>query len=411
MSLTMHIYNNENSEGFDVSEIVHSIEYTTSILGQAGKLTFTLEKDPNNILKIGVGSLVKFWHSDSNTEEEKPIFMGNIFTIGTTEKNDYRVVAYDQLRYLQNHNNLVIPDYEDELVYYFTLICEQEGLKPEQWKVGNWVKYIGTHTPIAGNNFVDCSNFDILQYCMNEYSLHCNLRIKTENITPEFMASGGKILRKDLYVPKFYLKDNFGVLELREVLTDFIYDDYGNEKKEFLVIGDESLLTSYNYEVDIDKDTSNEFFFMYNQKKDGANESTETNKLVNEKSLLVSFQAGVPIKGTNTKLDGQTIGNDTIPKWGRLRRFVTLNTSKINSEVKLYMEQLVSIYNQPTRKMKINAIGLDGVDAGSSFVLKLDKLGINYSTYVISATHRYDADHHTMELDVNSNPASVGGLE
>ena len=409
MSLTMHIYNNENSEGFDVSEIVHGIEYTTSILGQAGKLTFTLEKDPNNILKIGVGSLVKFWHSDNNTEKEKPIFMGNIFTIGTTERNDYRVVAYDQLRYLQNHNNFVIPHNEHDLKYYFGLICEQENFT--YWKIGNWIKYVDKSVKIAGNNFVDYSDFDILQYCMNEYALHCYLRIKTENITPDYIMSGIGKIKRTFYTPKFYLKDNFGVLELREILTDFIYDDYGNEKKEFLVIGDESLLTSYDYEIDIDKDTSNEFYFMYNKKDDNSNESTETNKQVNEKSLLVSFQAGVPISGTNTKLDGQTIGNNTIPKWGKLRKFVTLSTSKISSEVRLYMEQLVSIYNQPTRKMRINAIGLDGVVAGSSFVLKLDKLGINYSTYVISATHRYDADHHTMELEVNANPASVGGLE
>ena len=43
MSLKMHVYD-RNGEGYDISEIVHSIEYTTSILGQPGKLSFIVDR-------------------------------------------------------------------------------------------------------------------------------------------------------------------------------------------------------------------------------------------------------------------------------------------------------------------------------------------------------------------------------
>jgi len=403
MSLTMHIYSqrDESSEGFDVSEIVHNIEYTTSILGQAGKLTFTLEKDPNEILQVGVGSLVKFWHSDSDNEPEKPIFMGNVFTIGTDRTEAYRVVAYDQTRYLQNHENLFIKDGENDLQFYFDMICKQYNFVNP--KIVNWDKYIQVTKKISGNNFIDVSAFEILQYCMDDFSIGNKLKINSQNFNLISGEIEGKKIKQSYFVPKFYLRDNFGTIELREIFTDLIYEDDGTEKKDFLVIGDESLLTNYEYEVDIDRNTFNEFYFMYNENTKELDENT--NKQVQKKSMVLALQSGTPISGTNTTLDGQTIGEDTIPKWGKLRKIVTINDSTLSQNARYYIRELVQLLNQPTRTLKLSALGYDGLYAGGSFIFTLSKLNINYPVYVISATHKYNGDNHTMELEINSNPS------
>ena len=405
MSLTMHIYNKKGAsyEGFDVSEIVHDIEYTTSILGQAGKLSFIVEKDPNEILQIGVGSLVKFWHSDNENEPEKPIFMGNVFTIGTDRTEAYRIVAYDQTRYLQNHENYVIGDFENDLQYYFHAICDEYFPNSENPpKIVNWDKYIKVMAKIRGENFVDVSAFDILQFCMDDFAISNVLKINSTNFNMVAGEVNGKTIKQTNFHPKFYIRDNFGTLELREIFTDFIYDDNGDERKEFLVIGDESLLTDYQYEIDIDKDTYNEFYIMCNEKKTNST-SSDTNKQ-NNKTLILALQAGTLISGTNTTLDGKTIGENTIPDWGILRKIVTMNDSEIKGDAINYIKELVELYNQPTRSLKLSALGLDGVFAGSSFIFSLNKLKIKYPVYVISATHYYNGDSHKMDLQINSNP-------
>lgn len=402
MSLTMHIYNKKGAsyEGFDVSEIVHDIEYTTSILGQAGKLSFILEKDPNEILQIGVGSLVKFWHGDEG-QAEKPIFMGNIFTVGTDRTEAYRVVAYDQTRYLQNHENLLVADFENDLQYYFNKICAQYNFTSS--KIVNWDKHIVARAKVRGNNFVDVSAFDILQFCMDDFAISNTLKINAKNFDIVVNQSNGQLIKQTNFHPRFYIRDNFGTLELREIFTDFVYDDNGMERKDFLVIGDESLLTDYQYEIDIDKDTFNEFYIMYNEKKTKSS-SSDTNKQ-NNKTLILALQAGVPISGTNTSLDGKTIGENTIPDWGILRKIVTLNDSELKGNATSYIQELVKLYNQPTKKLKLSALGLDGVFAGSSFIFSLNKLKIKYPVYVISATHYYNGDTHKMDLEINSNPS------
>lgn len=401
MSLCMHIYTSgkEISQGYDVSEIVHDIEYTTSILGQAGKLTFTLEKDPNpnSEFQFNVGSLVKFWHGEKNNLKE--VFKGFVFSVGTDRTEAYRVVAYDQTRYLQNHNDISIPDYENDLIYYFDTICNYEKITEK--RIANWKKFIIERAKIRKENFVDTSSYDILLYCMNNYAINNVMKFPSKNyklIIPKGSFSFGE------FQPKFYIRDNFGTVELREIFTDFLYNDDGTEKQDFLIIGDESLLTDYNFEIDIDKDTYNEFYLKFNKNKTSSNQSTPTNEQVDEKQDFIALQAGTVIKNTGTILDGQIIGEDTIPKWGKLRKIVTLKGTMKDPDANMYVNSLIKHYNQPTKSLKLSALGYDGIYAGSSFIFSLKKLKINYPLYVISATHYYNGDSHKMDLEVNTNP-------
>ena len=52
--------------------------------------------------------------------------------------------------------------------------------------------------------------------------------------------------------------------------------------------------------------------------------------------------------------------------------------------------------------MKIEALGFNGINAGDGFVFRLNKLGIENMVYVLSATHHYNADIHTMTLEVST---------
>lgn len=410
MSFTMHIYNDNNttiseyykagynSVGFDVSEIVHDIDYTTSILGQAGKLTFTLEKDPNDEFQFGVGSLVKFWHSDNENEPEKPVFMGNVFSIGMDKNESCRVVAYDQTRYLQNHEDYVInSDDMKNMEDVFQEICKTYGFKyGYQYTKPDAKNYILTYRSyLEDQHFVDVSAFDILNYCMNFSSKN-----NSTYVNPELF----KDFNDDQIGQYYYLRDDFGTIKIHEILCDFLFDEDGNSRKDFLIIGDESLLTDFKYDIDIDKETYNEFFFRTTKEKTKSNSSADSSKNVDEKELIMAIQAGAEISNSGTSLDGTTIGEDTIPKWGKLRKFVEVKNLKKQYSLSDYAKAVVEHYNKPTRSIKITAIGYDGLYAGNSFIFSLKKLKIDYPVYVISATHHYNGDLHTMDLEINTNP-------
>ncbi len=450
MSLTIHIYNShsESNEGYDVSELAHNIEHTTSLMGQPGKLTFVLEKDsdPNSEFQISVGDLIKFWHTDSETETETPIFMGNIFTIGTDITDAYRVVAYDQMRYLQNHDNLLISDMTLEDV--FNKICTAcEFPNKITCDLDNSIK-------IKKKFFEDASYFDILQYAIDYTNSYCTTKksdTSSLKVGDEVIYSGGKSYESptasnpatlnrtsgkakitvisnngkhkyhiqgitsnvygwvdsstisvesesdnDFDYKFYYIKDNFGTLELHELKNDY------KKQANPLIIGDESLLTGYNYEVDIDRNTFNEFYFLYSPKNKDSN-NTNTNEQVKEKTLIGAIQAGTKISKTNTNLDDTSVGEDTISKWGKLRKMVTVKDISDKNLLAEYMKMNVEIFNKPSRSIRISALGYDGITAGTGFNFRLNKLNIDYPVYVLSATHHYNATHHTMDLSINTN--------
>lgn len=460
MSIKMQIFKSAEdekiSQGWDISEIVHDIEYTTSIFGQAGKLSFIVEKDTGDSgFQIGMGYCVLFWHDDNK------IFKGYVFSAGTDRTEAYRVVAYDQLRYLQFHSNEIIKD-DMTLEDVFYKIIDEVGIDKKNTKiVGNIDKSI----KIKERVFTNASYFDILKYAIdwtNSYAMTSEVEklqkikvgdmvnfsggyhyynysdtipvggnrtsgtakvisIKEGALHPyqlKGMSAGGtsnvwgwvdkdKVMSNEsmnkLLDNFYYIRDNFGVLELRETKYCGTYDENGNKIKNHLIIGDESLLTDYQYEVDIDKNTFNEFLFMYNPKSKKASDS-ETNKQVQGATLVGAIQAGTPISETNTKLDGTLIGENTIPKWGKLRKIVMVNDVSDKDLLAEYMKINVEHFNQPTRSLKLSALGYDGVYAGDTFHLFLGKMQMDNAVYVLNATHYYNGDMHTMELEVDTTP-------
>lgn len=388
MSYTMLVsyLENNKSRTFDVSQIVHNIEYTTSIDAQPGKLTFMLEKDNSNSLKIGMGSLVQFFSNG------KSVFYGKVFTVETDISDVYRVVAYDMLRYFKNSDSLLVDESFDNIGVLFDKIINAYELKG---RLGEWTNEVNLQ-PLEAHYFSNDTLFDILSYYMDLENSRMTKSLKSNRVY--------KTKDSENLAVKLYLKCSYDVIELREIRYDFLCDEESGDLKDtVLLIGDESLMTDYDYKVDIDNETYNRLIFVYSEKDKNSSAESESNVQVKEKQMVAAMDAGHVISGTGTDLDGTTVGENTKSRWGTLSKIIELKNIEPTNQLQEYMKASLEFYSQPNRTLKINAIGHDSIFAGSAFYLHLSKLDINYPVYVISATHRYEADEHMMELEVATN--------
>lgn len=333
---TLYIMGEKGS--FDVSSLVHDITYTTTLFGQAGKLTFTLEKDPNGILTISNGNKVLFFDNDDF------VFSGNVFTMGTDRTEAYSITAYDQMRYLQNHDYLYLDGEENKCLQdIFVKICSQMGMT---YAIKGDA---GSQTILEPHLFIDQSYFDMLQYCIEETN------VKTEKM--------------------FFIRDRHGVLELDEVRSNFAVTHKGDP----IVIGNGSLLMDYKYEVDIDKETWNEVYLL----EDIKTSSTNSDKEKTNKKLVLAQQDAEGIK-----------------KWGTLRKIVNVNEQATEEQLKEYAKLSLEIGSKPSKTMRLESLGYP-VYAGDGFRLILDRLNVNTDIYIMGATHTY-GEIHTMSLDVST---------
>ena len=101
----LEVHSNRNNSGWDISQLAYDIQYTTSLDGNPGKLTFSLKKDPTGGLFLECGYCVTFQIITNEITEN--VFTGYIFTMSTGRKDNYKITAYDSLRYLKNHDSFV----------------------------------------------------------------------------------------------------------------------------------------------------------------------------------------------------------------------------------------------------------------------------------------------------------------
>ena len=342
----VYVMSCEGKGNFDVSTLAHDMTYTSSILGQPGKFTMTLEKDPNNVLEISIGDKVLFM------VDGKMVFSGKIFTLGTNRNETYSITAYDQMRYLQNHDYLNLDGEENKsLEDIFTKICTSAELTYTIKAPSPWV--------LEPHLFIDKSYFEILTHCITETNT------KNEKM--------------------FFIRDKGGILELNEV--GVCQAEAGTP----LIIGTGSLLTDYNYSVDIDKETYTEVLLMENIKTSSKNSDKEQ---------------------TSKKLVYAKADAETGRKWGRLRRIVNVKEQASKEELEEYAQLNLEVFAKSSKTMKLEALGYP-VYAGDSFKLMLDKLGLCMDLYIKEATHTY-GEVHTMSLNVATNrnmPDTLGKLE
>lgn len=212
---------------YDISTLVSNIEYYTDITGQPGSLSFLINKDPKEIISLdwkngipNVGDEVFF------SNDDKLIFKGFVFTVGTDSEGVMRVNAYDQMRYLMNEDTFVSE--AQTASDLFEEICTRVFLSSKQYRVVN-----SSSTVIPSKVYVTKSYYNIMKEAF-DYTL---------------IGEGRQ----------YYLIDRAGILEFNLLGAD-VSD---------VVIGEKSLLTGYRYEKDIDSSTYNKVVILKGSEEEG----------------------------------------------------------------------------------------------------------------------------------------------
>ena len=312
------IYQNiDTMKAFDITSLSGAITHSTSLNDQPGKIEFNLQRDPSGQLQLVNGGIIRFEVND------KGIFYGYVFRTGGDQEGTYRVIAYDQTRYLKNEDTRIHEDVTAS--QFFAGICADFNLKHE---------IITPSTHIAPRE-----RFTGTLYASMDYAIgHTNI-------------AEGK---------QYFIRDNFGTLEFTEA----------EKTKTTLIIGDESLLTSYTYEISVDDDTFN------------------TIKVYQENEDLGKQYSWIEFDSENQR------------RWGKLQKIVKVDDEMNESVIKQICEDYLKHYNRETKSMKLTALGVPELVAGSGFRLQIKDKEIDQDMRVLSATHTYSDDSHTMDIEV-----------
>lgn len=217
MKLELYLQNSNDGTVYDISNLAEEIQVKQSLDSNAGQLTCTLQKDPNNLLRISNGSIISFIVNNTG------FFFGYVFKIGTDADANYKITAYDQLRYLKNSD-----------VY-------------------------ATSNMTASNIFAKiCS----------DYKLNYEIKVPSYYVPEPYLHDG-----KTLYA---IIQRGMELADIAEKAQYFIVDRFGklvwselSYEKTNVQIGAGSMLTSYTYEKSIDSNTYNQVKFYKENKETG----------------------------------------------------------------------------------------------------------------------------------------------
>lgn len=220
MKLELYLQNSNTGTIYDISGVAGQIEVSSSILGEAGKLTCILQKDPNNLLQIANGSKVSF------IVDGYGMFFGYVFMVGTDAEQNYKITCYDQMRYLKNSDIMTTKNMTASDI--FAQICKNYNLQYNIKVPTNYIPEPYIHD--------SKTLYSIVERGMNYASINDN--------------------------KMYFIRDEFGTL---------VWDELGNEKTN-IQIGEGSLLLGYKYEKSIDEDTYNQIKVYKEDKKVGKRE-------------------------------------------------------------------------------------------------------------------------------------------
>lgn len=319
MNLKMTVQNSETGTIYDISELVGNIKYDTELSESPGKLTFICQRDPNGILQIECGSLIHFIIDDFG------IFVGYVFDMSTDGNDVYSITAYDQMRYLKNKE--VYQTSNQTASEIFESVCKDSGLKYE----------VVTPSVYKPDDYVhdNATLFSVIQYGID--------RANTQEANKHY-----------------FIRDNYGTLQFTEL----------KERKTNIIIGEESLLTSFKYNISIDSDTFNTVKIYRENKDTGKREVWKE---------LDSYNQG---------------------KWGLLQHLEKANDNMNEAQIREYADKLLKLKNRETQSLKLTAIGAKEITAGSGFRVSLPIVGIEQDMWVKKASHKYSYLDHIMDLEV-----------
>jgi len=319
MTCELIIVEKRTGNAWDAAPQVQSVTCTTNRTGSPGTLKFTV--NAYNGLSFVEGDPVRF------SVDGKLIFLGWVFTKSRDRHAIIEVTCYDQLRYLKASAS-----------YCFT-----------GRTVGEIITEIAEDFQLAVGH-LDSTGYQIPTLIMEEKSC---LDIISTAIQRTLLATG------TLYT--FF--DDGGALSLREA---------GKMVAEG-VVGTCSLLTDYQYQTDIDRQTYN------------------------------SIKLSRPNESTGRADVFQVIDSGNIGRYGLLQLYQTVDENMNDAQVEAQAKAMLKYHNRRFRTLKVQALGIPGLRAGQMLMMDVDNLGdINLHGLVLleRVSHTFKNDLHTMEFDV-----------
>lgn len=328
MKFTIKIFDMRYNLTYDVSDVVSDVSITTYLHDNPGKLEFTLYSVSPITFTMGAGVSV--------VVDGYKMFKGFIFSWRGTNESDPRevkVTAYDQMRYLKNKDFKVFQNMTSDQI--FKDICKTYLLK---YKI------------------IDKSNY----ICPSRVEDATSLYDMIQNSLDATLAFSGQW---------FYIRDNFGVLEHRNILSSM--EDY--------VIGDKSYLAGWDFEETIDKDVYTQIKLYRDNKETGK-------------------------RDTYITAATSDIQKERILRYGILQLYEKIDENMTEAQIRQKGKILLSRYSKIGRNLSIKAIGIKSFHAGSLFKIKISKISrgafwLDNYFLATQCTHKFKNDEHTMEIE------------
>ena len=319
VSLTAVTYDGKMIE---YTQVMESVDIETKRFDAPGKLT--IKGYEHDGLALPEGTAVTF------KDNGPPVFCGYIFTAQRDRYGNVSYTAYDQIRYLKANasyswENVTLEQIILEIAADFSL------------KVGNLAATGYTFPSLVKEN----------ESCMD---------IIFDALSTVIYQTG-KI---------FCFYDEAGTLVLREV-KDLITTG---------VIGDDSMMTDYDYKRDIDSETYNRIKLVRPNQDTG-----RTDVYIHEDT-------------------------DSIKKWGLLQYYDMVDINQNEAQIAALCQAYLKYYNRVLQTLTIESMGITGIRAGMVIpvlIRDIEELSFNRVLLVEKCTHTYEgSNYHTMSLEVKS---------
>lgn len=196
------------------------------------------------------------------------------------------------------------------------------------------------------------------------------------------MEKPGYVMPEKIYKDKTLLDIITDCMSITNVATGKIYvfyDDFGelmlkesSNMKHKLSIGSESLATEYTYTTSLEN-TYNHIKIVQANKKSGGGDAY----------IVQDLKA--------------------IEDWGFLQYYEAVDENLNAAQIQEKAKQLFEYYDQRRRTLKLTAIGVPEVRAGSMVMINIPELGdINLSKTLLidKCTHHFTSGSHTMDLEM-----------
>ncbi|WP_410769575.1 hypothetical protein [Fontibacillus sp. BL9] len=303
---------------YDISDLITDATWKTSRIGKPGSFDFTMLLDRDSKFTINNGDIVTMKYDD------KPLFYGYVFTIGSSEEETIKIKAYDQLRYLTANDT-----------------------------------YVFKNTTAAA----------ILKRIANDFGLKWGNIVDTKYAIPTMSEDGSKLI--DI------INKAIALTTINTGSTYAFYDDYGKltlqnvkDMRLNLTIGDESLMTGFEFEKSIDSNTYNYI------------------KLVRDNKKTLK-------RDVHTAKDSESMS-----KWGRLQYYQKVDENLNDAQVRQLLDQLAKSKNMETKTLKLDALGDPSVRAGCYVHIEIEELAIAHLYLIEECTHKFSGDEYTIQVEL-----------